>query len=127
MHKVPDDLKEANELLYQYGRWAQDRMRINHCASVEHKYRAPDFEPPPTPFIADFRAMDVQRVLNLVPLQYRRVLHAQYIPQRLPPQALRRSYRLSIKTWDTTLLLGIRMFDNNWRSHGPGLNRSAKI
>jgi hypothetical protein len=128
--RVPDDLKQADRLLYQYGCWAQDRYKKQHCASIEHKYRAPPMwseDEPMEPFIADFRAMDVQRTLNLVPIQYRRVLHASYIPQRLPPDAIRRSYKLSPRTWAETFLAGVRMFDNNWRCHGPTatMNTSA--
>ena len=115
--KLPQELQAASRVLAQYGRWAQDRYKKQHCASIEHRYQSPDLEPRPEPFVPDFHAMDVQRTLNLVPLQYRRVLHAQYIPQRLPPHAIRRQLRLTAKTWDCSHLIGLRMFDNNWRLH----------
>lgn len=120
--RIPEDLKEADEQLHKYGQWAQDRFQKQHCASIEHKYRAPKQyeEEPMQGFIADFHAIDVQRTLNLVPLQYRRVLHAQYIPQRLPPVAHRRMMRLTPKAWDEGHLLGLRMFSNNWRLHIAG-------
>jgi hypothetical protein len=120
--RFPDDLKSADRLLDQYGRWAQDRYKKQHCLSIEHRYRPPKIysdDEPMEPFIADFRAMDVQRVLNLVPLMYRRILHGYYIPQRKPPEAIRRTLRMSISVWNEGLHLGVRMFDNNWRCHGP--------
>jgi hypothetical protein len=62
--------------------------------------------------MADFRAMDVQHALVVVPMQYRRVLQALYIPQRLPPNALRRKHGIPSKTWESSHLIGLRMFWN---------------
>jgi len=116
--RIPSDLQEADRLLVKYGRWAMDRFKKQHCASVEHKYKPPKLEDEPKEvLIADFDAMDVQRTLNLVPLQYRRVLQAEYIPQRLPSVAIRRMLRLTKTTWDGSHLAGLRMFANNWRLH----------
>ncbi len=111
---IPPELREADELLHRYGRWAQDRYKKQHCASMEHKYKpppGPDDEVP-MPMMADFRAMDVQHALVVVPMQYRRVLQAWYIPQRLPPQAIRRLHRIPPKTWAASHALGLRMFWN---------------
>lgn len=119
--RIPPDLQEADRLLAKYGRWAMDRFRKQHCASIEHRYVPPrDVEnrrEPAEVLIADFHAMDVQRALNLVPVQYRRVLQAEYIPQRLPMQAQRRMMRITKTTWDGSHLAGLRMFWNNWRLH----------
>ena len=117
--RIPNELQEADQLLTKYGRWAMDRFRKQHCASAEHKYRPPTLpgDEQPETLMADFKAIDVQRALILVPVQYRRVLQAQYIPQRLPPQAQRRMLRLTAKTWDGSWLAGLRMFDNNYRLH----------
>ena len=116
---IPTELKDADEQLHKYGSWAQDRFKKQHCASIEHKYHAPKQyeEEPMIPFIADFHAADIQRSLNLVPIIYRRVLHAHYIPQRMPKEAHRRMMRLSPKLWDEGHLMGLRMFFNNWRLH----------
>lgn len=112
---IPVDLRDADELLTKYGAWAQDRYKKQHCASVEHNYRPPDMEPRPEPFIADFKAMQVQHSLVVVPMQYRRVLQALYIPQRLPPNALRRKHNIPTKTWENSHILGLRMFWNIYR------------
>ena len=118
--RIPADLREADELLDRFGRWAQDRYRKQRCASAEGQYRSPDFWHDgelPEPLIADFRAMDVNRALNRVPLQYRRVLHSHYIPQRPPIDAQRRAMMIPIRLWDETHIAGLRMFWNNWRLH----------
>jgi hypothetical protein len=117
--RIPPDLQEADRLMAMYGRWAMDRFKKQHCASMEHKYRPPvqPGDDGPEPLMADFKAMDVQRALNLVPVQYRRILQAEYIPQRLPSPAIRRMLRLTKSTWDGSHLAGLRMFYNNWRLH----------
>lgn len=109
---IPPELRDADELLHRYGQWAQDRYKMQHCASAEHKYRSPILpgDEPPTPLMADFRAMEVQHALVVVPMQYRRVLQAFYIPQRLPPLAIRRQHRIKAKIWDSSHLMGLRMF-----------------
>ncbi len=109
---IPSELREADELLYRYGQWAQDRYKKQHCASIEHKYRPPVLpgDEKPTPLMADFRALDVQHALVVVPMQYRRVLQAFYIPQRLPPQAIRRKHNIPSKTWEASHLIGLRSF-----------------
>ena len=115
--EIPSDLKEADELLEKFGRWAQDRYQKQRCASAEGLYKPPawDGEEPMVPFMADFRAMDVHRTLLMVPVRYRRILHAHYIPQRLPPDAQRRRMGLPERTWDGDHISGLRMFWNNWR------------
>lgn len=117
---LPSDLHEADELLEKFGRWAQDRYKKQRCASAEGLYRSPDFWNDgdlPMPLMAEFRAMDVQRALLLVPQRYRRVLHAHYIPQRLPTDAQRKRMGVALNVWHDEHLAGLRMFWNNWRFH----------
>lgn len=109
---IPPELRDADELLDKYGRWAQDRYQKQHCASIEHKYQPPDHEPKPEPFIADFEALRVQHALVVVPMQYRRVLQAFYIPQRLPPGAIRKKFKLKPDIWHQSRIQGLRMFWN---------------
>lgn len=113
---------QAEALLEKYGRWAQDRYKKQRCASAEGAYVPPplpaaDREPPMEPFIADWNAMGVQRALNQVPLAYRRVLQAYYIPQRLPYHAIRRQHKISVRTWEESRIHGVRMFWNVYRLH----------
>ena len=118
--RIPADLQQADRLLAQYGRWAMDRFRRHHCGSMEHRYVPPrDAEvrrEPLEPLMPDFSAIEVQRALNQVPLQYRRVLQAEYIPQKLPPAAVRRMLKLTRTTWDGSHLAGLRMFANCWKA-----------
>jgi hypothetical protein len=118
--EIPQDLKEADELLDKFGRWAQDRHHKQRCASAEGLYKSPENWGPdgkPLPLMLDFRAMDVHRALLQVPLRYRRILFAHYIPQRLPPQAQRRRMGIPASVWDTDHGAGLRMFWNHWRLH----------
>lgn len=117
---VPVDLRHADELLEKYGRWAQDRYRKQRCASAEGEYRPPhtrtvDCDEPLVPFIPDWNAMRVQRSLQVVPMQYRRVLHAYYIPQKEHPMAARRRLRLTASAWERSRLEGLRQFWNIYR------------
>lgn len=117
---VPVELRQAEELLEKYGAWAQDRYKKRRCASLEGKYVPP---PPPTaereepliPFIPDWSAMQVQRALQAVPMQFRRVLFAIYVPQKEHPMAARRRYRLKPDVWNFSRVEGIRQFWNVYR------------
>ncbi|WP_370679394.1 hypothetical protein [Comamonas sp. GB3 AK4-5] len=119
---VPADLRQAEELLEKYGAWAQDRYKKRRCASAEGRYTPPpvpdaEREEPLAPFIPDWSAMNVHRALNEVPAPYRRVLHAFYIPQRLPQHAIRRQLKIPTTTWIKTRIEGLRMFWNVYRLH----------
>lgn len=111
---MPADLREAEQMLERYGKWAQDRYQKRRCASAEGKY-----VPPPTrddelmtPFMADFDALKVQHALQVVPMQYRRVLQAYYIPKREPHHAVRRRLDIKPKLWEQSRVEGLRQF---WR------------
>lgn len=114
---VPVELRQAEELLERYGRWAQDRYKKQRCASAEGKYVPPplpmkDREEPMEPFMPDWSAMQVQRALQVVPMQFRRVLLALYIPQKEHPMAARRRHRIKRDAWDFSRIEGLRQF---WR------------
>ena len=113
--QVPAELKQAEALLERYGAWAQDRYKKQRCASAEGNYKPPhsaavDCDGPMLPFIADWSAMQVQHALQAVPMQWRRVLLAYYIPQRLPHFAARRIARATPKAWDDGRIAGLRSF-----------------
>lgn len=113
--EVPKDLQEAEALLECYGRWAQDRYKKQRCASAEGKYQPPPGvrsrdEPPVQSFIPDWSAMQVQHALQVVPMQFRRVLFAIYVPQKEHPMAVRRRLRLKSEAWESTRVMGLRQF-----------------
>lgn len=117
---VPVELRQAEELLEKYGAWAQDRYKKRRCASLEGKYVPPpqpaaEREEPLMPFIPDWSAMQVQRALQAVPMQFRRVLFAIYVPQKEHPMAARRRYRLKPDVWNFSRVEGIRQFWNVYR------------
>ena len=70
---------------------------------------------PLIPFIADWNARQVQLALQVVPMQYRRVLHAIYIPQKEHPMAARRRYRIRSDLWDRSRIEGLQQFWNVYR------------
>ena len=112
---VPVELRQAEELLEKYGRWAQDRYRKQRCASAEGKYQPPPStrnrdDEPMIPFIPDWSAMQVQRALQVVPMQFRRVLFAIYIPQKEHPMAARRRLKLRPDSWERSQIEGLRQF-----------------
>lgn len=111
---VPRELQQAEELLEKYGRWAQDRWQKQRCASAEGKYKAPMVrradEEPMEPFIPDWSARQVQLALQVVPMQFRRVLYAIYIPQKEHPMVARRRMRLKRDVWDGSRIEGLRQF-----------------
>lgn len=116
---LPQELQQAEELLEKYGRWAQDRYRKQRCASAEGKYQPPPQgrrdDEPLTPFIPDWSARQVQLALQAVPMQFRRVLFAIYIPQQEHPMAARRRLRLKRDVWDGSRIEGLRSFWSIYR------------
>lgn len=112
---VPVELRQAEELLEKYGRWAQDRYRKQRCASAEGRYQPPltqsvDCEEPLQPLMADWSARQVQLALQVVPMQFRRVLFAIYVPQKEHPNSARRRLGLSNRDWHEGRLQGLRSF-----------------
>lgn len=115
---IPQRLREADEVLHAYGRWAMDRYRKQRCASAEGMYRIPpgddDREPRealmPTP-----DALVAHRALIRVPDLQRTVLHILYVPKRLPPEAQLRMLRIPAKLCQQRHMDGLAMFDNIWR------------
>lgn len=119
--QLPPDLRQADELLEKYGRWAQDRWKKQRCASAEGRYEAPRVrrndpdDEPMEPFIPDWSARQIQLALQVVPMQFRRVLFAIYIPQKEHPMAARRRMRLKPDVWEGSRIEGLRYFWNVYR------------
>ena len=117
---LPVELREAEELLERYGRWAQDRYKKQRCASAEGKYTPPpvrrvDCDEPLQPLMPDWSARQVQLALQVVSMQFRRVLFAVYVPQKEHPMAARRRLRLKRDTWEGSRIEGLRQFWNIYR------------
>lgn len=116
---LPHDLRQADELLEKYGRWAQDRYKKRRCASAEGRYRPPPTrqpgDEPMEAFIPDWSARQVQLALQAVPMQFRRVLFAVYVPQKEHPMAARRRYRLQKDVWEHSRIEGLKSFWSIYR------------
>ncbi len=84
--ELPVDLREADERLTRYGRWAMDRQRRRTCGSAEGRYRSAqddqDRQPPEVLLHID-EALACQRALARVPELERKVLTILYVPQRM--------------------------------------------
>jgi hypothetical protein len=116
--EVPPNLRDADDALYRYGRWAKDRARLYRCGSIERNYQAPpddlDREPKPMLMHVD-EAMACQRALSKVPDRERIVLAILYVPHRLPADLRLKRLRIPPLLSRERHILGLRMFDNSLR------------
>ena len=114
--EIPESLKEADELLRFYGRWAMTRRRIETCGSAEGNYRSPprdeDRRAPREVLMTTDDAMAVQRALARVPDTNRLVLAILYIPKRQPVEAQLRMARIPPRLSRERHIDGLRMFGN---------------
>lgn len=112
---IPMALREADEILTRYGRWAFDRSTDRRCGSAEGAYRAPQDDEDRKPresLMATHDALAAQRALQRVPDRERIVLNVLYIPKRLPPEAQLRILRIPPALSRERHLNGLRMFAN---------------
>lgn len=115
---IPAGLREADELLTRYGRWAMRRHSKRRCASAEGMYRIPpndDDRQPREVLLPLLDALAVQRALYRVPDLQRVVLAILYVPQRRPPQALLRIMRIPPRLSCDRHITGLRCFWNLYR------------
>lgn len=120
--EIPDRLREADEALHRYGRWAMDRFKPQRCASAEGHYKIPPGEADRSPrelILPAPDAMAIHRALIRVPDKERIILHVIYVPKRQPPDMQLRLLRIPPQLSQIRHMDGLRMFNNLWR-----LNRS---
>lgn len=120
---IPAELREADELLTRYGRWACDRRHRRRCGSAEGRYRAPandDDRQPRELLQPDFEALQCQRALARVPDLERVVLTVLYVPQRVPVELQLRLLRVPPRLCRERQLRGLRMFWTQWRLGAVG-------
>lgn len=79
-HAIPADLRSVDEMMYHYGEWARQRFHVSTCGSMERRYKSPEWEgdQPRQVLLATWRAVDVQRVVQTLPLLERMCLWSQY-------------------------------------------------
>lgn len=115
---IPLSLRQADELLSAYGRWAADRPSLRRCGSAEGNYRPGKGEAqeakraPRDQLLKTDDAMRCQRALARVPHIERIILAVLYIPRRLPAAAQLRILKIPPRMSRERHLSGLRMFDN---------------
>lgn len=132
---IPPSLRDADELLTRYGRWAMYRAAKRKCGSAEGNFKAPpndDDRKPREQLMSQQDALDCQRALARVPDVERVALTILYIPQhvngRMVPAVVQcRLLRLPPRLMQDRHLRGLRMFDNLLRViHSAPPPRSEK-
>lgn len=116
--EIPLDLREADELLAKYGRWAKDRRRYERCGSAEGAYKAPpndDDRQPKMPTLTLSEAMACQRALAGVPQAERIVLGVLYIPRKVSVEVQLRRLNVPPRLSRERHLSGLRMWWNRLR------------
>lgn len=121
---IPEDLRDADERLRLYGRWAMDRWSPGRCGSAERDYqpsRGEAFQSRREPrelLMPTQDALRCQRALARVPELQRKVLAILYIPSRFPAQAQLRKEGIPPRLSRERHLYGLRMFDNIYLAIG---------
>lgn len=116
--EIPLDLREADELLAKYGRWAKDRRRYERCGSAEGAYKAPpndDDRQPKMLTLTLSEAMACQRALAGVPQAERIVLGVLYIPRKVSVEVQLRRLNVPPRLSRERHLSGLRMWWNRLR------------
>lgn len=120
VQELPVNLRDTDERLTRYGRWAMDRMRRHRCGSAEGRYRSnqDDQDRQPTEVLMHIdEALACQRALARVPEQERKVLVILYVPGKLPVEVQLRLAHIPPRLCQDRHLRGLRMFDNIFKSH----------
>jgi hypothetical protein len=126
--EIPHDLRDADELLHRYGRWAMDRFKKQHCGSAEGKFRIPpndDDREPREILLKPDDVVAVNRALLAVPERERKVLMILYVPKRLPAEAQLRIARIPPSLSGDRHRDGLRMFWNRYRGHEAAMAQPA--
>lgn len=119
VQELPLDLKDADERLTRYGRWAMDRQRRRSCGSAEGRYRSfqDDEDRAPREMLQHIdEALACQRALARVPELERRVLGILYVPTKLPVEVQLRLAFIPPRLCQERHLRGLRMFENIYKS-----------
>jgi DNA-directed RNA polymerase specialized sigma24 family protein len=113
--ELPQNLRDADETLRLFGRWAMDRMIRRSCGSAERYWRPPpgDDDRQPREILMKMEdALRVQRALSRVPERERIILEILYVPRRWPIEAQLRVLRIPARLCRQRHADGMRMFDN---------------
>jgi len=123
---IPQSLRQADQVLTLYGRWAMDKPVRRTCGSAEGRYVIPPVSDedqrrtPRQPGLNVEERVAAQRALARVPDIYRSVLAALYVPQTVNGKVIRlevvlRTLRIPPRLMRERHIAGLRMFDNIYR------------
>ena len=123
--EIPPDLRDADEALMLFGRWAMHRRRQHHCGSAEGRYQARGGEALQArreareQLMHADEAMRCQRALSVIPAAHRVVLEILYVPRHIgdrlvSPESQLRVLRIPPRLSADRHLVGLRMFHNLW-------------
>lgn len=129
---VPADLRDADDALNEYGRWATSRggrkgpntldraylREADHRESLEAWLRR-RAHVPGKPLMSTPAALRVQRALAQVDTGPRKALIALYIPAWPPLPVRLRKLDISPRQCREWHLEGLRLFDRLWRASQP--------
>lgn len=113
--EIPAGLRDADEVLVRYGRWAMHRHKKQRCGSAEGMFTTPpndDDRQPREMLMPGYQAIDVQRALYRVPELQRVVLAILYVPQRIPAVVQLRRLHIPPRLSRERHIDGLRMFAN---------------
>ena len=116
--EIPLELREADDLLAKYGRWARDQRRYERCGSAEGAYKAPPNEDDRQPRVVTLtlqQAIACQRSLARVPEAERIVLGVLYVPRKVPVEVQLRRLNVPPRLCRERHLAGLRMWWNRYR------------
>ena len=121
--ELPQELRQADQMLTAYGRWAKDRQEVHRCGSAEGRYIPPPDETvdddarrePRETLMPTPDALQVHRALIRVAEVEREILQILYVPQRMRIEQQLRLRRIPGRLCQERHLRGLRMFANLMR------------
>lgn len=122
--ELPQELRQADQMLTAYGRWAKDRQKVHRCGSAEGRFRPPPDETvdedarrePRETLMPTTDALQVHRALIRVAEVEREILQILYVPQRMRIEQQLRLRRIPGRLCQERHLRGLRMFANLMRA-----------
>jgi hypothetical protein len=123
--ELPQELRQADQMLTAYGRWAKDRQKVHRCGSAEGRFRPPPDETvdddarrePRETLMPTPDALQVHRALIRVEEVEREILQILYVPQRMRIEQQLRLRRIPGRLCQERHLRGLRMFANLIKTH----------
>ena len=118
---LPTDLREADDILSRYGRWARGGYSPGRCGSAEGAYRSPQDDEDRKPREPVMPALEVERVkdaLGRLPMMTLLVIQWLYIDTGQLHAKMRR-HGIQPRHMRERHVEGVRLFWTGWQSSAP--------